>query len=156
MSDNDEGLLKRLGKTFGDLFAGKLDADTQRDVEVTFGLVGFLAKADGLITSYESQFANKLMDELDLHVEGRKVALAAFEAGKKQDYNPEAAITRFAEAHPTGSEHSERLLDALLRLALSDERIYARERQALDRLAKAFCLTPQQLQNRLLAINNAR
>jgi DnaJ-domain-containing protein 1 len=43
----------------------------------------------------------------------------------------------------------ENLFDSLLRLSLSDGRVYPREREALVRLATAFGLTEKQLDQRM-------
>jgi hypothetical protein len=63
-------------EALGGIFGRGLSAERRMEVEVTFGLIGFVAKADGLITSYESEFTNKLLDQLELNLDGRAVAMA--------------------------------------------------------------------------------
>ena len=46
--------------------AGKLDAKGELMVEVLFGLLGVLSRADGVVSDIEAHFTNELMDELDL------------------------------------------------------------------------------------------
>lgn len=150
---DDKSMWQHLGGMLGGIFGGRLSADEQVQVEVLFGLIGFLAKADGLITSYETDYANKMMDDLKLTLGGRELALNAFERGRTTGYNVEAEVARFSGKNATGSEPMERMFEALLRLALSDSRIYPRERSALERVATAFGLTKDALEVRLRAIS---
>ena len=94
---------------FSSLFGGKLSTGQRLEVEVMFGLIGYLAKADGLITSYESEFTNKMMDQLKLTLDGRAEALAAYDRGRQAGFDPGPDIARFIAVHPAGSEESERM-----------------------------------------------
>ncbi len=147
-----KSMWQQLGGMIGGIFGGRLSAEEQVQVEVLFGLIGFLAKADGLITSYESEFANQMMDNLKLSLGGREKALNAFNSGRTTGYDVEAEVKRFSALHPSGSEEMERLFEALLRLSLSDGRMYRRERDALERVATAFGLTNDALEARLRAL----
>ena len=143
------GIIQQVGSMFSSLFGGKLSAGQRLEVEVLFGLIGYLAKADGLITSYESEFTNKMMDQLKLTLDGRAEALAAFDRGRQLGFDPGPDIARFIAVHPAGSEEAEKMFEALLRLALSDGRIYAREREALEKLSAGFGVSEQSLDLRL-------
>jgi DnaJ like chaperone protein len=139
-------------EALGGIFGRGLSAERRMEVEVTFGLIGFVAKADGLITSYESEFTNKLLDQLELNLDGRAVAMAAYDQGRTQGFDVETWVKRFLDKYPAGSEEMERLFESLLRLALSDDRVYPRERQALERLAAAFDVSVKSLDQRLAAL----
>lgn len=153
MTSEDKGIWKQIGGMLGGMFGGGLSDEEKVEVEVLFGLIGFLAKSDGLITSYESDFANKMMESLKLTLGGRERALNAFESGRSAGYDVEAEIARFSKLHPSGSDGMERLFEALLRLSLSDGRMYRRERDALERVATAFGLSKDSLEKRLRALN---
>jgi DnaJ like chaperone protein len=139
-------------EALGGIFGRGLSAERRMEVEVTIGQIGFVAKADGLITSYESEFTNKLLDQLELNLDGRAVAMAAYDQGRSLGFDVEACAKRFLEKYPAGSEEMERLFESLLRLALSDDRVYPRERQALERLAAAFEVSVKSLDQRLAAL----
>ena len=141
-------------EALGGIFGRGLSAERRMEVEVTFGLIGFVAKADGLITSYESEFTNKLLDQLELNLDGRAVAMAAYDQGRTMGFDVETCVKRFLDKYPAGSEEMERLFESLLRLALSDDRVYPRERQALERLAAAFEVSVKSLDQRLAALKN--
>jgi DnaJ like chaperone protein len=150
------GIFQQVGSMFSSLFGGKLSTGQRLEVEVMFGLIGYLAKADGLITSYESEFTNKMMDQLKLTLDGRAEALAAYDRGRQAGFDPGPDIARFIAAHPAGSEEAERMFEVLLRLALSDGRIYAREREALEKVAAGFGITEQSLDMRLRAVKELK
>jgi DnaJ like chaperone protein len=153
MSSEGQGVWQHVKSVFGGMFGGSgLTPEKQMEVEVLFGLIGFLAKADGLITSYESEFTNRMLDSLGLNLDGRAVAMAAYDAGRTQGYDVEAAVGRFSAQHTLGSEQMERVFESLLLLALSDGRVYPRERMALERVATAFGVSKKSLDQRLDAL----
>jgi DnaJ like chaperone protein len=154
MGDESQGgVWDSVKSVFGGLFGGSgLTPEKAMEVEVLFGLIGFLAKSDGLITSYESEFSDKLLDALGLKSSDRDRAVDAFNAGTRQGFDVEAAVGRFSAQHALGSEQMERVFESLLRLALSDGRVYPRERMALERVATAFGVTKKALDQRLEAL----
>jgi DnaJ like chaperone protein len=148
------GMWHNVKNALGGLFGPGLSGERKTEVEVLFGLIGFLAKSDGLITSYESDFTNNLLDHLELNLDGRAIAMAAYDAGRTQGYDVETAARRFQELHKTGSPEFESLFESLLRLALSDDRVYPRERQALVRVSTAFGVTEKSLDQRLAELKH--
>lgn len=155
-SEGEGGIFHQVGSMFSSLFGGKLSAGQRLEVEVMFTLIGYLAKADGLITSYESEFTNKMMDQLKLTLDGRAEALAAFDQGRQPGFDPSGEIARFTAVHASGSEASERMFEVLLKLALSDGRIYAREREALEKVAAGFGISEKSLDLRLRALKEMK
>lgn len=148
-----QGMLRDIGAAVGELFGGgRLDEADRLRVEVFFSLLGYLAKADGIITSHESEFVNALMDEFKLSIKGREVAHQAFERGRGKQLDVEAEVRRFQGVHPKGSPETERLYDTLLRLAASDGRLYARERAAMETLSAALGYGPDEMERRLQGI----
>lgn len=146
-------VLRDLKGAIGELFTGgKLDQQYHMPVEVAFGLIGWLAKADSIITSHEAEFVNQLMDELDLPTQGRAIASAAFERGRTRQIDVQAEAGRFMSVYPKGSPELYRLFDTLLRLAAVDGRVFPRERKALEELTTALGFSQETLNARLEAL----
>lgn len=76
---------------------GKPDAGQQLILEVFFGMMGYVAKSDRLVTSHESQAANLVMDETDLSLAARAIAMEAFERGA---WPPPTASSTAASTRP--------------------------------------------------------
>ena len=159
MSGNDEaskrfegirGILNDLRLMLGDMLAmGRPTPDQQMVIEVFFGTMGYLAKADRLVTSHESDLANRFMDELDLSMAARRIASEAFERGMHRNINLQGELLRFTDSHPAGSEDSKRLYDILVRLAASDSKLDQREYDVMAQITKALGLPPETLYARL-------
>jgi len=148
-----QGMLRELGSAVGELFGGgRLEPAERLRVEVLFSLLGYLAKADGIITSHESEFVNALMDEFKLSIKGREVAHMAFERGRTKQVDVDVEVGRYLAQHPKGSPEADQLYDTLLRLAASDGRLYARERAAMETLSTALGHTVEEMDRRLQAI----
>jgi DnaJ like chaperone protein len=147
------GIMRDLRGAFGELFTGgKLDEQYHMPVEVAFGLIGWLAKADSIITSHEAEFVNQLMDELNLPTQGKAIASAAFDRGRLRKIDVRVEAKRFLGAYPRGTVELNRLYDTLLRLAAIDGRVFARERVALEELTDALGFSRETLTARLEAI----
>lgn len=140
-------------QSFGDLFAsGKIDATLELNLEVLFGLLGALARADSIVTSHETDFVNSLMDELKLPLRGREVAMDSFERGRKKLLDVGNELARFLSVHPSGSAEALRLYDSLLRLAGADGRLRPREREFLTEVTAAMGYPKDMLDTRLKTI----
>jgi tellurite resistance protein len=144
------GVINDIRLLLADLLGlGKPDAEQQMVIEVFFGLMGYVAKADRLVSSHESDLANTLMDDIDLSMAGRRMAMEAFERGMMRNINVRAELLRFTDAHPSGSEYNERLFNVLLRLAASDGRLDQREYDTMLEVTKDLGLPPATLEDRL-------
>lgn len=149
------GVLRDLGGAIGGLFSrGSFDESQRVPVEVSFALIGWLAKADGVVSSHEAEFANRLMDELDLSSKGKAAAHTAFVRGQKREIDVVVEVGRFLAVHPKGSPEVGRLYDTLLRLVASDGRVFARERAALETLTDAFGFPRSLIEARLDAVRS--
>lgn len=147
------GVLRDLRSAMGGMFSGGTLDETQRvTVEVSFGLIGWLAKADSIVTSHEAEFANRLVEELNLTTKGKAIAQAAFLRGQHGKLDVAVEVTRFLAQHPKGSPEIGRLYDTLLRLVAADGRVFNRERVALETLTDAFGLPRSVIDARLTVI----
>ena len=144
------GILNDLRLMLGDMLAlGRPDDEQQMVIEVFFGSMGYLAKANRLVTSHESELANRIMDELNLSIAARRIASEAFERGMHRNINLEGELLRFTDAHPPGSDETNRLYDMLVRLAASDERLDQREYDAMALITRALGMPADTLYARL-------
>jgi len=124
-----------LGEMFG---AGKLNPQQELSVEVLFGLLGVLSRADGVVSDIEAHFTNDLMDELELSTSARKTASDAFGRGIHKKLNVDTEIQRFLQTFPRGSSEVERIYEGLLRLAAVDGTIRRGERMFLEQVSKGL------------------
>ena len=154
MGDEVSGsVLRDLRSAMGGLFSGgTLDEKRRVTVEVSFGLIGWLAKADGVVTSHEAEFANRLVEELNLPTKGKALAQAAFLNGQRRKIDVAAEVARFLAEYPKGSPEIGRLYDTLLRLVAADGRVFRHERVALETLTDAFGLPRSVIDARLTLI----
>ncbi|MEO6227690.1 MAG: TerB family tellurite resistance protein [Thermomonas sp.] len=115
---------------------GKPDPEKQMVIEVFFGLMGYLAKADRLVSSHESNLANALMDEINLSLAARRIAMASFDRGMRKDIHVDAELLRFTDVHKAGSTEAQRLHEVLVRLITSDGRLNPGEYELMEQVGK--------------------
>lgn len=143
-------VMRDIRMTLGDLFTlGRLEEGQGLIVEVLFGLLGQLARADSIVTSHEAEFVNELMDELQLPNQGRQLAMESFERGRQKKLDMAHELTRFLAVHPKGSAETGRLFDSLVRLAAADGRVRPREREFLQELTIRLGFEAETLEARL-------
>ncbi len=145
MSDNDAstrfdgfgGALNDIRLLLTDLLGmGKPDPEKHMVIEVFFGLMGYLAKADRLVSSHESNLANSLMDEIDLSLAARRIAMESFDRGMRKDIHVDAELLRFTDVHKAGSAEAQRLHEVLVRLVASDGRLSPSEYELMQQVGK--------------------
>src|SRR5437868_3665191 len=124
-----KNVLRDVRSALGEMFGGgKLDAKQEVSVEVLFGLLGVLSRADGVVSDIEAHFTNELMEELDLSTSARKLATEAFGRGSHKKLKVDTEVSRFLQTFPRGSSEVERMYENLLRLAAVDGTIRRGER----------------------------
>lgn len=144
------GLLRDLRGFAKTLFTGgKLEKEREVPVEVLFALIGYVAKADSIVTSHEGEVVSAVMDELDLPFGGMALANAAFERGKSRQISIADEAARIRALYPAGSPELVQLLDTLVRVALSDGRLFPRERTALEEIGLALGFSVTTVNQRL-------
>jgi DnaJ like chaperone protein len=146
------GVMREVRLALGDMLGGKPDPSHDLMLRVLFGLLGSLARADGLVSTEEADYTNALMEELDLGARARQLATEAFDLGCRRQVELEQEMQRFLITFPHGSSEVDRLYDSLLRLAAADRRIRPGERQFLDRVTHQLGYRPEVLEQRLNAI----
>lgn len=155
MAENDKhsgmrGVINDIRLLLSDMLGlGKPDAERRMTIEVFFGMMGYVAKTDRLVSSHESNVANAVMDEIELSLAEREIASMAFDRGMSRNINSNAELLRFTDSHKPGSEQIDRLFDILVRLAASDGRLHEREYEALTSIAKSLGLPATAVDNKL-------
>lgn len=150
------GVLRDLRSAIGELFTGgKLAKDREVPVDVLFSLIGYVAKADSIVTSHEAELVNALMDEYELPSGGRMLANEAFERGRLRQIDITREAERIKVLYPSGSTELLQWLDILIRVALADGRLFPREREALELIATALGFSAETLRLRLAQIGSA-
>ena len=74
------------------LFRGKNSEAQQSFFKITFQVMGYIAKSDGVVTEAELDQARHIMRRLNLNETQRKAAIEAFNAGKQPSFNLDEAI----------------------------------------------------------------
>jgi DnaJ like chaperone protein len=146
------GVLRDVRLALGDILGGKPDPSHELMLQVLFGLLGALARADGLVSTEEADYTNALMDELELGARARQLATEAFDLGCRRQLDQEKEIQRFLISFPHGSSEVDRLYGSLLRLAAADRRIRPGERTFLERVTQQLGYRPEMLDQRLETI----
>ena len=145
-----KGVLRDVRIALGEMFgAGKLNPQQEVSVEVLFGLLGVLSRADGVVSDIEAHFTNELMDELDLSTSARKLASDAFGRGIHKKLSVDAEIQRFLQTFPRGSSEVERIYESLLRLAAVDGTVRRGERTFLEQVSAGLGYDIKTLDTRL-------
>lgn len=128
---------------------GKPDPEKQMVIEVFFGMMGYLAKADRLVSSHESNLANALMDEIDLSLAARRIAMESFDRGMRKDIHINAELLRFTDVHKAGSSEAERLHNVLVRLVASDGRLNTGEYDLMKQVGQDLGIPVETLDAKL-------
>ena len=148
-------LFRDVKNAFGELFGGKLDSRQELLIQVSFGLLGAMARADGVVSSEEAAFTNTWMEELKLNARARQVATEAFATGCRRDYDFKADVRRLFGQFKAGSGEIDRLYTGLLRLAIADARIRPGEARFLQQITTTLGFPESELQKRLPGISAA-
>ena len=144
------GMMRELRLTLNEVFSGgKLEPEQELTVQVLFGLLGYLANIDSIVTDHEVQLINSLMDELELPIQARQRALEVLGKGRRKQIDVGEEITRYLKTFPAGGAEVEFLYNSLLKLAASDGRIRPREREFLQEVTVRLGYTAEDLETRL-------
>ncbi len=136
-----------IGATFGHRIdqglagAGRLNiGDTERTqaafFSATFSLMGYLAKADGKVSSAEISMVEGLMSNMRLLPEQRKAAIALFNQGKQADFPIADILAQFRRECHRRRHLLQMFLEILTATALADGVLHTAEKKALYYMAQ--------------------
>lgn len=142
---------KGLGLNFNHLGTNNYTEEDRQQAffDSTFSVMGFVAKANGVVNSQEIAFASAYMDKLSLRGELRKKAQDAFREGKIAGFPLKERLNDFTKK--CGRRHDLLLmfLEIQIQVAFADGTLDEEERMALHQIAKHLGFSTRDL-DRLL------
>lgn len=103
-----------------------------------FQLSGHIARADGQVSLREVALAEQLFDQFGLEGKARGDAVAHFNAGRLDSFQPAPVLAKFVKQFGLRSAQAEQMLAALIAIAYADGGILGSERAALKLVAVAL------------------
>jgi DnaJ like chaperone protein len=128
--------------------SGSKGSESQRQAAffyTSFSVMGYMAKANGLVSKHEIQFANAYMDKLSLKGELRQQAQDAFREGKTADFPLNENLTKFKRACGNRHDLLSLFLEIQIQVAFADGTLDNYERQALHTIAKQLGFSSNEL-----------
>ncbi len=111
----------------------------------TFSVMGYIAKANGLVSKHEIQFASAYMDKLSLQGQLRQQAQDAFNEGKSSDFPLKDRLTKFKNACGNRHDLLSLFLEIQIQVAFADGTLDNEERQALHTIAVQLGFSAKEL-----------
>jgi len=111
----------------------------------TFSSMGFIAKANGQVSSHEIAFATAYMDRLGLKGEMRQQAQDAFREGKTAGFPLEERLSKFKRSCINRQDLLLLFLEIQIQVAFADGVLDTQERTALHRIAKVLGFSAREL-----------
>jgi DnaJ like chaperone protein len=138
-----------LGAALGNYFDGGLDAisldsslgigATERVQSVfftaTFTLMGYIAKSDGRVTRNEIEMAERVMQQMQLSPQQRKVAINLFNEGKKEGFPVHEVLEQFRRESHRRRNLLQMFMEILIATAFADGHFDAKEKSILKDIA---------------------
>jgi len=129
-------------------FAGSKGSESERQTAffyTSFSVMGYMAKANGLVSKHEIQFANAYMDKLSLQGELRQQAQDAFREGKMAEFPLNECLAKFKRACGNRPDLLLLFLEIQIQVAFADGTLDTDERQALHTIAQQLGFSAKEL-----------
>ena len=123
-------------------------------VDITFSLMGYVARGAGRINQDHIQFANNIMDMMQLTDDARSVARTSFSKGKSEDYDLQKTISQLLSLVGNNSSFIEYIIEIQIQVAVSDGYLDNEELRRLTRIGSMLGISELSLQ-RLIYIRYA-
>jgi DnaJ like chaperone protein len=104
----------------------------------TFSMMGYLAKADGVVTRDEIALAESVMQQMRLDPAQKKVAISLFNKGKENDFALGPVLEQFRRECHRRSNLLQMFLEILIATALADGKLNPVEQRILQETAQAI------------------
>lgn len=123
-------------------------------VDITFSMMGYVARGAGRINQDHIQFANNIMDMMQLTDDARSVARTSFSKGKSEDYDLQKTISQLLSLVGNNSSFIEYIIEIQIQVAVSDGYLDNEELRRLTRIGSMLGISELSLQ-RLIYIRYA-
>lgn len=133
----DQGMATRL--------TGGAAATQHLFFEVTFEVMGHLAKSDGRVSEEEIRVARRIMHAMHLGPEQVNAAIERFTAGKRVDYPIERRVGELASRIASRRDLARAFVEIQVQAAVGAGDIDAVKRQLLWRISRTFGFTRTEL-----------
>ena len=120
---------------------GSLQIAQSQLVESTFSIMGALCKADGVVARDEIRAVEQMFGMLHLNDEGREQAKAAFNRGKRADFDIDAAVDQFRLISHGRLPLIQLFLQMQVMAVAADGKVHPAEHEMLVRIAKRLNLS---------------
>ena len=131
----DRGLAR---VALGGLGVGRLGELREAFFQVSFAVMGHVAKADGRVSEAEIAAAEAAMNQMNLGAQQRQEAIRHFNRGKAADFDLDAEVARLRRATGGRGPLPRIFLEIQIQAALADGRVDPAERDALLAVARAL------------------
>ena len=121
-------------------FVGNLRIAQSQLIDTTFGVMGALCKADGVVAPDEIRTVEHIFRMLNLHGEQREQAKAAFRRGKQQGFNLDGTVDDFARSSHGRAPLLQLFLQLQCMAVAADGRVDPAEHAMLVRIARRLGL----------------
>jgi len=111
-----------------------------------FAVMGAVCKADGVVTDDEIKVAEGLFEKFRLNAEQRQTAKAAFNRGKSDDFDLDAALAEFMRVSRGQSGLLQMFLQVQVAAVAADGEVHPAEHEMLVRVARGLGLSEQQVE----------
>lgn len=120
---------------------GSLRVAQSQLIDTTFSIMGALCKADKVVTRDEINTVEQIFGMFKLHGESREQAKAAFNRGKRPDFDLDTAVDKFAQISRGRGPLLQLFLQLQCMAVAADGRIDPAEHAMLVRIAQRLGLT---------------
>ncbi len=114
--------------------------------KTVFSLLGYVAKADGHVSSEEIQAARLVMQQMRLDENQSKRAIEFFSQGKEADFDADQCVNEFRQISHQNRALSQMLLEILIFSALADGKLDSNEERILINLSEQIGYAKQDYQ----------
>ncbi len=148
----DNGLKQNFGTTsqFG---RGSQERIQATFFSSTFSVMGCIAKSDGHVSKKEIDFANDIMNEMQLNVAMKNVARELFNRGKDSDFKLHDVLTQFKKDIQGRKALLQMFLEIQIRAASADGKILAGEKSVLTIVSRSLGFSDYELASLISRFN---